>query len=83
MTKLLKFLNRRSPVLNSSVVVKANAMGNIYQMDNIFTTEITRCYLIMWFEQKLIHYQRKITYLIKNLVNMKMSIDTAKPNTSW
>ena len=79
MTKFLKFLNSRSPVLNSSDVVRANPMGIVYRIDNMFTTEITRCYLIMWLEEKLIQYQRKITYLIEN----RQSINIAKPNTNW
>ena len=66
MTKFLKFLNSRSPVLNSSVVVRANPMGIVYRIDTMFTTEITRCYLMMWLEEKLIQYQRKITYIIGN-----------------
>ena len=65
-TKFLKFLNSKSPVLNSSVAVRANPMGIVYRIDTMFTTEITRCFLIMWLEQKLIQYQHKITFLIEN-----------------
>ena len=66
MTKFLKLLNSRSPALKSSVAVRANPMGIVYRIDIMFTTEITRCFLILWLEQKLIQYQRKITNLIEN-----------------